>query len=66
MALDKSPATPVAKGRMPVVGNDLYLLRRTERKQHKTDFFSMRFTVGLLYLGLLYSRQKVLLPDLTR
>lgn len=66
VALNKSPATPMAKSGKAVVGNDLYLLRRTERGRHKIDFFSVRFTVGLLYLGLLYARQKVLLPDLTR
>lgn len=47
------------------VGNDLYLLRRAKRRL-KVQFFSVKYSVGALYLGLLYTHQKILPSDLVR
>lgn len=57
----ESPAVPAAR----VTGNELYLMHRAKRRQ-KTKYFTVRFTAGLLYLGLLYTQEKILLADLTR
>lgn len=46
-------------------GYELFLLNRT-RRQSNVRSFSVRYTIGLLYLGLQYTHQKILLPDLTR
>lgn len=46
-------------------GNDLFLSCRA-RRQNRVRNFSVQFTIGLLYLGLQYTHQKILLSDLKR
>lgn len=46
-------------------GNDLFLLYRA-RRQNRVRNFSVHFTIGVLYLGLQYTHQKILLSDLKR
>lgn len=57
--------TPGGVGEKITSGNDLYLLQRAKR-QLKVQYFSVKFTIGLLYLGLLYTHQKILPSDLVR
>lgn len=48
-----------------VSGNEAFLLNRA-KKMNNVRSFSVRHTVGLVYLGLRYTHQKILLPDFTR
>lgn len=59
-----SPAGVGGEGSI-VSGNELYMLRRAKRRQ-KVKYFTVKFTIGLLYLGLLYTHQKILPSDLMR
>lgn len=46
-------------------GNDLFMSYRAKR-QSKIRNFSVTFTIGLLYLALQYTHQKIMLSDLKR
>ena len=46
-------------------GNELYLLRRRSKLQ-TVQYFSVRYTVGLVYLALLFTCQRILLCDFSR
>ncbi len=61
--LIQGETTPKTKERLS--GNDLYLARRAKRRQN-VGFFSVKYTIGLLYLGLLYTHQKVLPSEMMR
>ena len=61
--MSEEPSTPKTDERLS--GNDLYLARRA-KKRHNIQYFSIKYTIGLLYLGLLYTNQKVLPSDLNR
>ena len=49
-----------------VTGNDLYVLLRKTKKIRTVQYFSIRYTIGMVYLGLLFSNQKVLTSELSR
>lgn len=63
---EEGPSSPAeCEGEASVSGNDLYMLRRAKRRQ-KVKYFSLKYTIGLLYLGLLYTHQRILPADLMR
>lgn len=56
-------STPKTEERL--VGNDLYLARRAKKKMSIT-YFTIQYTIGTLYLALLYTNQKILPSDFNR
>ena len=62
------PSLPVAAGAAGAAGlsgNELYMFWR-KRKWSRVRFFTVKFTIGLLYLGLMYTHQRILPSDLMR
>ena len=57
------PSTPKSQERL--MGNALYMAERVKRRS-RVQYFSIQYTIGLLYLGLLYTHQKVLPFELMR
>ena len=48
-------------------GNDLFLLKRKEQRNTRfLSYFPISLTISMMYLGLLFTDQKILLSDLAR
>jgi hypothetical protein len=58
------PSSATGKGKT-LSGNNLLLFNRTRHKC-KVKTFNVRNTIGMLYLALQYTHQKILLSDLNR
>ena len=55
----------VVKEGKRLLGNELFLSNRTARRSAVKNI-SIQYTIGVLYLALQYTNQRVLLPDFTR